>query len=80
MDEKWVYPLTDLHVDRHRVGPALVLHDGRHQRGHGKTDGPGSVALQLDDLVGAGGQEQWLGILPKMKKKLGRKSYLKKKN
>lgn len=29
-----------------------VLCDAFHQVGHRHTDGPGSVALQLDDLIG----------------------------
>lgn len=36
----------------YRVHVVGVAEDGRGQRGHGQTDGPGGVALQTDHLVG----------------------------
>lgn len=47
---------------------AQVLHDALGEIGHAQTDGPVSVALQLDHLVGTGAKEKaWLsahGIQP----------------
>lgn len=34
-----------------------VLQDALHQVGHRHADGPGSVALQLDDLIGSAAQD-----------------------
>lgn len=43
------------HLDQcgHRVHFVQVLGDTFHQVGHRHTDGPGGVALQLDNLVGS---------------------------
>lgn len=42
------------HLDQrgHGVHFVEVLCDAFHQVGHRHTDGPGSVALQVDDLIG----------------------------
>lgn len=47
-----------LHQCGHRVHFVEVLHDALHQVSHRHADGPGGVALQLDDLIGSAAHTQ----------------------
>lgn len=66
---KWQRALDSPHLDQrgHRVHLVHVLQDALHQVGHRHADGPGSVALQLDDLVGSAAQDTQRGTILEVK-------------
>lgn len=56
---EWQHALDSAHLDQrgHRVHLVQVLQDALHQVSHRHANGPGRVALQLDDLVGSARQD-----------------------